>query len=85
MPLVLSLTACDAHSHSAMNTIAYSHLPPPPPSLSLCVSLSLSGLKGDSWELSHVVGPTELGQSEERLGEKLEILKISTQEGEECV
>ena len=32
-----------------------------------------------------MVGPTELGQSEERLREKLEILKISTQEGEECV
>ena len=36
------------------------------------LSLSLSGLKGDSWELSGVVGPTELGQSEERPREKME-------------
>ena len=36
-------------------------------------------------ELSCVVGPTELGQSEERLREEMEMLKISTQEGEECV
>ena len=49
-----------------MDTIAYSH------SLSLSLSLSLSGLKGGSWELSGVVGPTELGQSEERLREKME-------------
>ena len=30
-----------------------------------------------------MVGPTELGQSEERLREKMEMLKISTQKSEE--
>ena len=33
---------------------------------------SLSGLKGGSWKLSGVVGPTELEKSGERLREKME-------------
>lgn len=41
----------------------------------------LSGRKEGSWELTSLVRPTELGQSEERLREKMEMLEISTQKG----
>ena len=51
----------------------------------MILPLPLSGLKGNGWELSGVVMPTELGQSDERIREKIEVLKISALEGEECI